>query len=425
MGDCLITRRGGETYRLPILNSNYPQDVNISVIKGNTTSATFNVIIAKQGNPAVYTYQWYVNGDAVSGATSSTYTKSGLSDTATYSIFCEITNKKGTVTSRVATLNVTQIYKPVLDNSYPKDVTTTVIKGNTISATFSVNISEQGYPDTYTYQWYRNDTVVSGATGSTYTISGISDTVNYSIYCVVGNKAGNVTSRTATMSITQLYTPVLNSSYPANQTVEIDQSVTSKVSISTAGNPASYTYQWYKNGSKVSGATSSSYTFTPTVIGSTTLYCEVTNSAGVVKSRTATISCTKYYIVKDGTIKVSKSYSGMTASTSSGILTLQQATSVSGEVCYANFGPVDLTNYKTLKAIVTAQNLNNTEYSNKFGVAKSTNSTSYAASVKPTATTLSVNVSSLSGSYYIGFAIYKTHVSGSYRYVKTSNVWLE
>lgn len=186
-----------------------------------------------------------------------------------------------------------------------------------------------------------------------------------------------------------------------------------------------YTYQWYKNGSAVSGATSSSYSFTPTAIGTTTIYCKVTNSAGTVQSRTATISCTKYYLVRDGAVKVSKSYSGMTATASGGILTLQQAETVSGEVCFANFGPIDLSNYKTLKAVITAQNLNNTEYSNKFGVANSKNSTSYTASVKPTATTLSVDVSSLSGSYYIGFAIYKTHVTGSYRYVKTSNVWLE
>ena len=56
------------------------------------------------------------------------------------------------------------------------------------------------------------------------------------------------------------------------------------------GQNNSYTYQWYKNGSIVSGATSSSYTFTPSAIGTTTLYCEVTNNAGTVTSRTATIT---------------------------------------------------------------------------------------------------------------------------------------
>ena len=58
------------------------------------------------GKPAEYTYQWYVNNSAVSGATSSTYTKTGLTSVDTYSVYCNVTNKAGTVKSRVATLAV-------------------------------------------------------------------------------------------------------------------------------------------------------------------------------------------------------------------------------------------------------------------------------------------------------------------------------
>lgn len=195
MGECLITRRGGEIYKLPILDSNYPEDVSTTVIKGNTTSATFTAVIAESGNPAFYTYQWYVNGTAVEGANGSSYTKDDLTDTVTYTVYCEVTNKKGTVTTRIATLEVVQRFTPVLNASYPEDVT-------------------------------------------------------------------------------------------ANE----GTSYTSKVVIDTAGNPASYTYQWYKNGTAIDGATNDSYTFTPTAGGTVTLYCEVTNQAGTVSSRTATIT---------------------------------------------------------------------------------------------------------------------------------------
>lgn len=85
-------------------------------------------------------------------------------------------------------------------------------------------------------------------------------------------------------------TPTLNASYPANATIVKGKSVTCEVRISTDGYPSDYSYQWYKNGSAVSGATSSTYTFTPTAVGTTTVYCKVTNSTGTVQSRTATIT---------------------------------------------------------------------------------------------------------------------------------------
>ena len=104
MGECLITRRGGEAYELPILNSAYP--ANVTVVQAANASASFNVQIATPGKPAEYTYQWYLNGVKISGATNSSYTKTGLTAAGTHTLYCVVTNKAGTVTSRVATLTV-------------------------------------------------------------------------------------------------------------------------------------------------------------------------------------------------------------------------------------------------------------------------------------------------------------------------------
>ena len=94
----------GKSYTLPVLNSSYP--ANVTQLEKSGGSATFKVVIDTAGNPAEYTYQWYVNGSAVSGATSSSYTKTGLTAAATYTVYCKVTNAAGTVQSRTATLTV-------------------------------------------------------------------------------------------------------------------------------------------------------------------------------------------------------------------------------------------------------------------------------------------------------------------------------
>ena len=104
MGECLIVRRGGESYELPVLSASYPKDVTVTAAPG--ASASFSISITTPGRPAEYTYQWYRNGAAVSGATAASLTLTGLTAAATYSIYCKVTNKAGSVNSRAATLTV-------------------------------------------------------------------------------------------------------------------------------------------------------------------------------------------------------------------------------------------------------------------------------------------------------------------------------
>lgn len=110
MGECFIVRRGGQTYQLPVLNEAYPQDV--TVVASASGSASFTVQISQPGTPAEYTYKWYQNGSAIADATGSSVTLTGLTEAASHTVYCEVTNKAGTVTSRVATLTV-QDWLPV------------------------------------------------------------------------------------------------------------------------------------------------------------------------------------------------------------------------------------------------------------------------------------------------------------------------
>lgn len=107
MGDCYIVRRGGSSgpaYSLPVLNDAYPQDV--TVVASANGSASFTVQITQPGTPAEYTYQWYKDGSAIASATGASVTLTGLTEAASHTVYCVVTNKAGAVTSRVATLTV-------------------------------------------------------------------------------------------------------------------------------------------------------------------------------------------------------------------------------------------------------------------------------------------------------------------------------
>ena len=76
---------------------------------------------------------------------------------------------------------------------------------------------------------------------------------------------------------------------PLTSSITVGQSVSLTASVSGGASP--YTYQWYLNGTAVSGATLSSWTFTPTSGGTYEIYLNVTDADGyIAKSETAIVN---------------------------------------------------------------------------------------------------------------------------------------
>ena len=132
---------GGSLGALPILDTQYPKDI-VDTFSTESINATFTAVIAEHGNPASYSYQWYIDSSPVEGATNSTYTFLNITDTCSHTIYCTVTNKMGTVTTRTAQLNMTKLALPVLNANYPEDSNITVINNEIKSATFKVEISK-------------------------------------------------------------------------------------------------------------------------------------------------------------------------------------------------------------------------------------------------------------------------------------------
>ena len=257
------------------------QPASQTVAAGQT--ASFSVTATGNGP---LTYQWKKNGTDISGATSSTYTTPVNSSADTGAMYAvSVSNSAGTVTSSNATLTVSAAPGAPVIGTQPANQS--VAAGQT--AKFSVTATGNG---TLTYQWQKNGTDISGATSSTYTtpVTVIGDTgTQYSV--VVGNSADKVASSKATLTVTAAAVAPAITTQPANQSVTEGQTATFSV---TATGTAPLTYQWKKDGTAISGATSSTYTTpaTSSADNAAVFTVVVTNGTGSVTSSNATLTVT-------------------------------------------------------------------------------------------------------------------------------------
>ena len=175
-----------------------PLTVNIvatlSKIKiGENTTFTSYV----SGGLPPYSYQWYLNGSAVSGATSSTWTfaPTSLQPVGTYFVYVVVTDSLAHSTQS-NTFAVT-VHAALTAQISPLSATLLVGQSVTFTAT---NVSG-GYPP-YSYQWYLNGNPVPGATSSSWIYLAATPGVSY-VYLKVTDTTKNVVeSDTARIVVT-------------------------------------------------------------------------------------------------------------------------------------------------------------------------------------------------------------------------------
>jgi parallel beta-helix repeat protein len=217
------------------------------------------------GGTSPYTYQWYLNGTAISGATSSSYTFTP-SSRGHYNFYCNVTDSAN---ARAQSNTATVVVNSALSVSV-SPASVTMDFGQSQVFTSSVT----GGTSAFTYHWFLNGTVVSGATSSTWTFSP-SSSGSYLVYVEVTDNVGvQATSNTASVTVNGALSVSVS---PSSVVMDVGQSQTFTATVT--GGTAPYTYQWYLNGSAISGATSSSYTYTPSSSGSHTIYVKSTDNA--------------------------------------------------------------------------------------------------------------------------------------------------
>ncbi len=205
------------------------------------------------------------SGGVVNGITA------GL-DTIIYSV----TNYCGTATAS-HTITINNTTTPSDSIWVTRD---SVCAGDTV--TFTVIPTNGG--SSPTFQWMRFSTMID--TGMTFTYI---PTLGDVITCKMTSSAvcpvpAIVTSNAITMMVTPVVTPTVSIvATPGDSVAYIGQLITFYATATYGGSPT--LYQWYENGTPVSGATSS--TFATHVSSNDTVYCVITSNVPCATSTTA------------------------------------------------------------------------------------------------------------------------------------------
>jgi len=196
------------------------------------------------------TFQWKADGVAIDGATSSTYTLTdaelGKAITVTVA---------GTPSGLAATTLSSPATSPVAAAS--------TVGAVSISGTAAVGKKLTAKPGTwddgttFTYQWLRSGTPIAGKTASTYTLTAADRGKVISVKVTAVNETtGNavVTAKTAAVkygTIAKAPTPKISGNVKVGKTLTVKKG--------TWDSGVTFTYQWYRSGKKISGATKSTY----------------------------------------------------------------------------------------------------------------------------------------------------------------------
>ncbi len=199
------------------------------------------------------TYQWLRDGSPVPGATAASYTLQPA-DLGTTIRVGVVASRPGYVDAVVSSAPTGPVALGTFTQVPVPTVSGPPAYGNTLSATTGTWLPT---PTAFTYQWLRNGTAITGATGQTYGLQ-LADIGTRLSVRVTGTRAGFASSSATSVQVG----PVALGTFAAAPTPTVT-GVPAAGSTLTASpgawspSPATLTYQWFLDGVAVPGATAS------------------------------------------------------------------------------------------------------------------------------------------------------------------------
>lgn len=219
------------------------------------------------------TYQWRKDGTVMPGKTAASLvlTSAQATDAATYTVLAK--NAAGEELSDPAVVQVH--YKPVF-TVQPLPVKSTVATGSDV--TFTVNAHGTA---PISWQWKKNGVNLSDETGPTLQLASVDWFDAGSYTAVATNPRGFTTSAAAVLTVTSA--PLFTTQPPALKPVV--SSGTTSVALTVVGT-APISYQWFKGGDPVPGATKPTLGWNkPAASVEGTYFLRATNPHGVTDSQ--------------------------------------------------------------------------------------------------------------------------------------------
>lgn len=163
--------------------------------------------------------------------------------------------------------------------SYPSSQS--VIQDSNVSISGVVN----GYPKEFTYQWYKDSTIIPNATGNIYSINNVTNADAATYLLSVSNSQGTV-SGSASLTIVPFSAPVINAQ---PNDLNLSSGYFGQMYVVANGVPTP-NYQWRKDGIDIVSGIYSSLVFTNVKEQDAGLYdVIVSNTAGSVTSSGANL----------------------------------------------------------------------------------------------------------------------------------------
>lgn len=225
--------------------------------------------IACTGDPVTFTampvnggplpqYQWLKNGLPV-GTNAATFTTSSLVTGDVISV--NLTSNSPCITGS-GTVSSTGIVMTIKPSVVPGiNVNTNPAPALCAGASIMFVSNSVGGGFTPAYQWYRNGAPIGGATAPTFSTATLSNGDTFTVRLTSSELCSTIpqaTSNKVGITVNQSVTPSVSLSVNPGTTIQSGQTVIFTANFNGGG--AAPSFQWYKNGLAVAGATGSSYT---------------------------------------------------------------------------------------------------------------------------------------------------------------------